>query len=164
MVINVRMYTYVQIVEDGGGASVCGCVLAWRCEICVCAHANQEKGKMKTSQQTKHDRWWFPCTLSTCTQFIPQGSQSAQTLDFIIYITLDYHSNLHLLYGAKCICSYPGDVYYAFKAFFEQGGATAGLDSRPSHNTPIRVASSKVHVGEAHPREAQCHKAFPCWS
>ena len=53
VVINVQIYTCVQSVEDGGGASVCGCVLAWGGEFCVCARANQEKGKMKTSQQEK---------------------------------------------------------------------------------------------------------------
>ena len=54
----------------------------------------------------------FSCTLSTCTQFIPQGSQSAQTLDyiallwyfatgnaFIIYNHLSQPSNKHLQYN-----------------------------------------------------------------
>ena len=53
VVVHVRMCTWLQSVEDGGGAGVCGCMLAWRCVLCVCASANQEKGKMKTSQQKK---------------------------------------------------------------------------------------------------------------
>ena len=48
--VDIRMYTCVPSVEDGGGAGVCGFVLAQMCVLCVCACANQEKGKMKASQ------------------------------------------------------------------------------------------------------------------
>ena len=52
----------VPSVEDGGGAGVCGCELAiaGMCVLCVCTYANQEKGRMKTSQQ-KQKMTGVPC-------------------------------------------------------------------------------------------------------
>ena len=39
------MCTRVPSVEDDGGASVCGCVLAWMCVLCVCAWLAMKKEK-----------------------------------------------------------------------------------------------------------------------
>ena len=57
------------------------CLHEYTCVFCVCARANQEKGKMKTSQQKK-------------ILYITYNL-------YIIYITLDYHSNLHFIIWCK---------------------------------------------------------------
>ena len=48
----------------------------------------------------------YSCTLSTCTQFIPCGSQSAQTLDYIVCITLHYITIV--FYNLHCIHAFTG--------------------------------------------------------
>ena len=85
-----------------GIATKCGrrwwCVLARMCAYCVCACANQEKGKMKTSQQKKMIDDDFPVLK------VPALSLSlriARVLKHIIHITLDYHSNLHCIIWCK---------------------------------------------------------------
>ena len=122
------------------------CLHEYACVFCVCARANQEKGKMKTNQQKNNIIHYI------------------QFIHYLYYIRLPQQLALYYMVQNVYVATLEmRGVCYTFTAFFEQGGGIAELDSRPSHNTPIRVASSKVHVGEARPMEAQCHKAFP-WS